>query len=81
MYHRLARLASPAPWKTKVWFNSLSFVILRAANIPATATDAVPAEKITLIMKQYLLVTHYISEVSNKTSQTKHYPSTSLYFV
>lgn len=35
-------LTSPAPWKTKVWSNSLFLVILRAAKTPATATEAVP---------------------------------------
>lgn len=33
---------SPAPWKTNFWSESLFFVILKAAKMPATATDAVP---------------------------------------
>ena len=44
MARRLAmpRAASPAPWKRKVCSLSLVLVALRAASMPATATEAVP---------------------------------------
>ena len=46
--------ASPAPWNRNVWSDILVLVALREAKRPATATEAVPGNKINIWVKLQL---------------------------